>query len=61
MASVFKAREVDLQLRGENYLVYDRKGKVVPLIKAKIWVDGQGKYFEPEIYIKKRKSVCIIL
>ena len=56
----------DINLRGNDCLVYNYFGYVVELSKVNIWFDNYGNYvkpknFVPKILKQKEKSSCIII
>jgi len=47
---VARSRSQDIELRGKRTIVADYDGSPIPLEKAEIWYNNNGKYVEPKDY-----------
>lgn len=52
------ARVQDMLIRGREYSVYDKDGKVVMLQDAKLWYDDKGQYVKPR---STQELACIVV
>ena len=52
-AKMYRARQNDLVIRGENCIVYNYWGYLVRLNDCEIWYNNKWQYVKPKQYKKK--------